>query len=72
MEEVKTAIMDAIDKMHKLLNNKKGIDNNKIKIDIATANAISNLAKTYIASIVIEQRLDNSKTKNSLLLKEIE
>lgn len=64
-------MLDAIEKMHKLLNNKKGVKQEDIKTDIAIANATSNLAKTYIATIVLENRLDNSKIKNQTLLGEL-
>ena len=71
MEEVKTSVLDAIEKMHKLLNNKKGVKQEDIKTDIAIANATSNLAKTYIAAIILENRLDNAKNQNAKLLGEL-
>lgn len=64
-------MLDAIEKMHKLLNNKKGVRQEDIKTDIAIANATSNLAKTYIATIILENRLENAKKKNQPLLGEL-
>lgn len=64
-------MLDAIEKMHKLLNNKKGVKQEDIKTDIAIANTTSNLAKVYIAAIVLENRLENSKNQNAKLLGEL-
>lgn len=71
MEEVKSSVLDALEKMHKLLNNKKGIKQEDIKTDIAIANATSNLAKVYITTVVLEHRLENAKNQNTKLLGEL-
>lgn len=68
MEEVKSSVLDALEKMHKLLNNKKGLKQEDIKTDISIANATSNLAKVDIATIVLEHRLENAKNQNTKLL----
>ena len=71
MEEVKNSVLDAIDKMHKLLNNKKGVKQDEIKTDIAIANATSNLAKVYIAAVILENRMEQTKLKNQILIEEL-
>lgn len=71
MDEVKTSILDAIEKMHKLLINKEDITQEEIKTDIAIANATSNLAKVYISTIALENKIESSLYKNQFVLKEM-
>lgn len=70
MKEVRETVLDALDKMHNLILDKEGIDEDDIKIDIAIANTTSQLAKAYIASLAIECKINNATKENKIMLEE--
>lgn len=71
MENIQQAILEAINKMHELLTDRKDIEEEYIKIDIAIANTTSQLAKAYVASKALQIKMGNAQETNKIMLKEI-
>lgn len=71
MENIQQAILEAINKMHELLTDRKDIEEEDIKIDIAIANTTSQLAKAYVASKALQIKMGNAQETNKIILKEM-
>ena len=57
--------------MHELLTDRKDIEEEDIKIDIAIANTTSQLAKAYVASKALQIKMGNAQETNKIILKEM-
>lgn len=71
MKEIQSALIDAIDKMHNYILDKKVANAEKVKTDIALANTTSNLSKAYISSVALQYKIESAKENNKKILKEV-
>lgn len=70
MNKVQEAILEAIEKMHNLMNDRTNMNEEDVKIDIAIANTTSQLAKAYVASAAMQYKIDNAEQANRVMLEE--
>lgn len=70
MEKIQEAILEAIEKMHNLMQDRTNINEEDVKIDIAIANTTSQLAKAYVASAAMQYKMDNARQANVVMLEE--